>query len=62
MQTKTKKRLSYKGKVLARTASSYGGAYKLLKLLSKTQGTEKVSSVVASNDGLVLLQHFKGNF
>lgn len=59
MKLKTKKKLSYKGKALQRSASSWGGAYKMLQLLQRadinTEGEYQVSSVVACFDALDLL-------
>ena len=61
MKTKTKKRISYKSKALARSAQSWSGAYKMLQLLQRAE-CENVSSVVASIDALDILSMYKGNF
>lgn len=66
MQVKTKRKQKYRKSAFTRTASSYAGAAKLLMLLARTEpSTEtgyEVSSVIASNEALELLQHLKGNF
>lgn len=59
MQTKTKKRLSYKSKALVRSASSYGGMFKMLQLVARAEpnvdGEHKVSSVIASDAALQII-------
>lgn len=59
MQTKTRKRLSYKSKALERSASSYGGMLKVLQLVARAEpnvdGEYSVSSVIANNDALQII-------
>jgi len=62
MQAKTLRKLKYKAKSLARSASAYGGGLKLLKLLERAEGTNKVSNIVANDTALFLLQKQYGNF
>lgn len=57
MQTKTLRKIKYKSKALTRSASAYGGAMKLLKLLERAEG-----NIVANTDALMLVQHRYGNF
>jgi hypothetical protein len=59
MQTKTKKRISYKAKTLARSASSYAGMFKVLQLVARAEpngvGEYEVSSVIANNTALQIV-------
>lgn len=62
MKKKTLKKRKYLGNTLERTSSAYIGAMAMLQLVSRVEGTENVSPVVANRSALMLLQHFKGNF
>lgn len=66
MQKKTLRKQKFKKSAFTRTASSYAGAAKVLMLLARaepsTETEYEVSSVVANQDALELLQHLKGNF
>jgi hypothetical protein len=56
MQKKTLSKLRYKSRALNRVSSSWGGAMKILQLVSR--GTE----VEASDDGLTVLSNKYGSF
>lgn len=62
MQAKTKRKIRMKSKAGARSASSYKGAMKCLKLLERAQGTDNISNVVASQAALDLLEWRIGGF
>lgn len=59
MQTKTKKRQAYKSKTLERSASSYGGMFKVLQLVARAEpnvdGEYSISSVTANDDALKII-------
>jgi hypothetical protein len=62
VKKKTKKKLQFRSKAAVRSASSYKGALKVLQLLQRSEGTENVSNVIASNEALTLMEYRIGGF
>lgn len=62
MQAKTKRKIRMKSKAGIRSASSYRGAMKVLKLLERAEGTENITNVVASQAALELMEYRIGGF
>lgn len=65
-QAKTLRKQKFKKSAFTRTASSYAGAFQILKLLARAEPSlvtgNEVSSVVANEDALMLLQERFGTF
>lgn len=62
MKASIKRKIRMKSKAGSRSASSYRGAMKVLKLLERAEGTENITNVVASQAALELMEYRIGGF